>query len=94
MEERWSEYRAGQTEKEETSKGETERPVYTYTTWQGGVREGERGGHESRRNAEREQDGTFLFHRTVETRACHGGRVGGEVAVARARARGQDEKRG
>lgn len=30
------------------------------------------------RERERERDGAFLFHRTVETRACHGVEVGGE----------------
>lgn len=39
----------------------------------------------------RERDGAFLFHRTVETRACHGGGVGGCGDCAR---EGEDEKRG
>lgn len=50
-----------------------------------GKRERRRGGVQ--RVHGRERDGTFLFHRTVETRACHGGEVGGEAAVVRARGR-------
>lgn len=48
----------------------------------------------TRRDARaRERDGAFLFHRTVETRACHGGGVGGGCGGSSAR-EGKDEKRG
>lgn len=49
---------------------------------------------DARREARaRERDGAFLFHRTVETRACHGGGVGGGCGGSSAR-EGKDEKRG
>lgn len=92
MEERRSEYRAGWTEKEKTSKGETvgggKGDGVHVRHMAEGMREGKRERNVGRAMQHwRERASIFLFHRTVETRACHGGRVGGEVAAMRARGR-------
>lgn len=73
-------------EKEDVSRGTGENNAYVHARMaerDAGVRDATR---------VRERDDAFLFHRTVETHACHGGGVGGCV-VACAR-EGEDGKRG
>jgi len=98
LEERRSEYRTARTEKEKTSNGWEGGPgetVYTYT-WQRCTR----GRDATRTGGERVREGgggTFLFHRTVETRACcHEGRrrrVGDRGARERGRGRERERER-
>lgn len=81
-------------EKEDGNRGERERIQRRMHTreWEG-EREREMPGCATRRGRENETM-HFLFHRTVETHACHGGGVGGcVVAVACAREGGRRKTR-
>lgn len=88
-------FAAAWTEKEDVSRGENGREYTLYTRASaradGRKRERENDAGMCDATRPRERDDAFLFHRAVETRACHGGGVGGCGGCAR---EGEDEKRG